>query len=256
MRILLVEDDDRVAAALTDLLRRRGAVVVRAASGAAALRACEVDLVLLDLGLPDMDGNAVCRALRRASDVPIIAVTARAEERDRVLGLRTGADDYVVKPFSSAELLARIEAVLRRSARPATTDSVGRPRRTEPAPGAQLEVDAGRRPEDAARPGDVLRAGDLLVDADARRVSLDGAPVQLSRKEFDVLLVLARARGAVCAREEILHQVWGATLFGSTRTLDVHVATLRGKLGDPDLVQTVRGVGYRLRTDPDRAQSP
>ena len=225
MRILLVEDDDRVAAALRDLLRRRGAVVVRAATGAAALEAGAVDLVLLDLGLPDMDGIAVCRALRRASQVPIIAVTARAEERDRVVGLRTGADDYVVKPYSSAELLARIEAVLRRSSRS----------------GAMLVEE----PVAPARP--VLRSGSLAVDPYARRVSLSGAPVALSRKEFDVLLVLAQARGAVCSREEILDRVWGATLFGSTRTLDVHVATLRAKLGDTHLVETVRGVGYRLR---------
>ncbi len=228
MRILLVEDDDRVAAALGDLLRRRGAVVTRAATGAAALDAAAVDLVLLDLGLPDMDGIAVCRALRRTSDVPIIAVTARAEERDRVVGLRTGADDYVVKPYSSAELLARIEAVVRRSSRT----------------GAALVE------ERVVEPRTVLRSGALVVDADARRVSLSGVPVVLSRKEFDVLLVLAQAGGAVCPREEILDRVWGATLFGSTRTLDVHVATLRAKLGDSHLVETVRGVGYRLRAEP------
>ena len=227
MRVLLVEDDDRVAAALADLLRRHGALVTRAASGAEALAAGEVDLVLLDLGLPDMDGTAVCRALRRASDVPIIAVTARAEERDRVLGLRTGADDYVVKPYSSAELLARIEAVLRRSARPAAASALPQPV-AEPAPEA-------------------VRWDAVVVDLAARRVRVGGADVRLSRKEFDVLRVLVGARGAVCTREQLLDEVWGATLFGSTRTLDVHIATLRGKLGDPDLVQTVRGVGYRLR---------
>ncbi len=232
MRVLLVEDDDRMAAALADLLRRHGALVTRAASGAQALAAAEVDLVLLDLGLPDMDGTAVCRALRRTSDVPIIAVTARAEERDRVLGLRTGADDYVVKPYSSAELLARMQAVLRRSARTATAPA--------PAPTAPT---APAAPSD----GELVRWDSLVVDVAARRVQVSDADVRLSRKEFDVLRVLAGARGAVCTRERLLDEVWGATLFGSTRTLDVHIATLRGKLGDPGLVETVRGVGYRLR---------
>ena len=227
MRILLVEDDDRVAAALTDLLRRRGAVVVRAATGAAALEAGAVDLVLLDLGLPDMDGIAVCRALRRASQVPIIAVTARAEERDRVVGLRTGADDYVVKPYSSAELLARIEAVLRRSARPPAATVLPQP-----------------VPEPDPEP---VRWDGVVVDPGGRRVTVDGTDVRLSRKEFELLRVLLGARGAVCTRERLLDEVWGAALFGSTRTLDVHIGTLRSKLGDPDLVETVRGVGYRLR---------
>ncbi len=172
-----------------------------------------------------MDGTAVCRALRRASEVPIIAVTARTEERDRVLGLRAGADDYVVKPYSSVELLARIEAVLRRSARPAAA-----PPRT------------AREAE-----SEVVRWDGVLVDLAARRVRVADADVRLSRKEFDVLRVLVGARGAVCTREQLLDEVWGATLFGSTRTLDVHIATLRGKLGDPELVETVRGVGYRLR---------
>ncbi len=228
MRVLLVEDDDRVAAALTDVLRRHGVLVVRVATGREALAGHDVDLVLLDLGLPDVDGTAVCRALRRQGDVPIIAVTARTAERDRVGGLRAGADDYVVKPYSTAELLARMEAVLRRST-PAT-----RPGATAPLPA---------QPRTEAR----LRMGDLELDLDARRVRVSGAEVRLSRKEFDVLAVLAGARGAVCPRELILDRVWGATLFGSTRTLDVHVATLRAKLGDADLVETVRGIGYRMR---------
>ena len=235
MRVLLVEDDDRVAAALADLLRRHGALVTRAASGAEALAAAEVDLVLLDLGLPDMDGTAVCRALRRTSDVPIIAVTARAEERDRVLGLRTGADDYVVKPYSSAELLARIEAVLRRSARPAA---------------------AAAAPAGAGRGAGGRAVGRRRGRPRRATVQVAGADVRLSRKEYDVLRVLLGARGAVCTREQLLDEVWGATLFGSTRTLDVHIATLRGKLGDPELVETVRGVGYRLRAPAVPAGAP
>ena len=207
MRVLVVEDDDRVAAALTDLLRRRGAVVTRAATGEQALAAGEVDVVLLDLGLPDMDGTAVCRALRRASDVPILAVTARAG--------------------GSAELLARIEAVLRRSARPAAASVL---------------------PQPAAEPDpELVHLDGVVVDLAARRVTVDEADARLSRKEFDLLRVLLAARGAVCTRERLLDEVWGATLFGSTRTLDVHIATLRSKLGSPDLVETVRGVGYRLR---------
>ena len=226
MRVLLVEDDDRVAAALTDVLRRHGVLVVRVSSGQQALAAHPVDLVLLDLGLPDMDGLAVCRALRRLVDVPIIAVTARGDERDRIAGLRAGADDYVVKPYSSAELLARMEAVLRRSHR-----------------GAHR----GPAVAEEAVPVQAIRLGGLEIDLSARRVVLAGVELRLSRKEFDLLAVLAGASGAVCSREVILDRVWGATLFGSTRTLDVHVATLRAKLGDPELVETVRGVGYRLR---------
>ena len=226
VRVLLVEDDDRVAAALTDVLRRHGVLVVRVSSGEQALAAHAVDLVLLDLGLPDMDGLAVCRALRRTVDVPIIAVTARGDERDRVAGLRAGADDYVVKPYSSAELLARMEAVLRRVHR-----------------GAQPVLVAPEQPG----PAQVIRLGGLEIDPGARRATLSGAELKLSRKEFDLLAVLAGAQGGVCSREVILDRVWGATLFGSTRTLDVHVATLRAKLGDPELVETVRGFGYRLR---------
>ena len=231
MRVLLVEDDDRVAAALGDVLRRHGVLVHRVSSGRAALSAHRVDLVLLDLGLPDIDGLAVCRALRRVVDVPIIAVTARAEEHERIAGLRAGADDYVVKPYSSAELLARMEAVLRRSHR--ARPEAGPSPVAEPQPVASAPV---------------VRLGALEVDPDARRATLSGAELKLSRKEFDLLAVLAVAHGAVCSRELLLDRVWGATIFGSTRTLDVHVATLRAKLGDPDLVETVRGVGYRMRS--------
>jgi DNA-binding response OmpR family regulator len=216
MRVLLVEDDVRVAAALENSLRRRGYQMLRAATAAEALAAPPVDLVLLDLGLPDRDGLDVCRELRRRGDVAIIAVTARAEERDRVAGLRTGADDYVVKPFGLAELEARIEAVMRRAGRAGTS----------PAP---------------------LTVGPLTVDLGAHRVTLGGVEVALTRKEFDLLVALARRPGAVVSRERLLAEVWHTTWAGNVHTVEVHLASLRGKLGDPTLIQTVRGVGYRLR---------
>lgn len=218
MRVLLVEDDVSVAGAMESALRRRGYDVVRAATVAEALAAPSVDLVLLDLGLPDGDGIEVCRELRRRDDhVAIIAVTARGEERDRVIGLRIGADDYVVKPYSMAELQARMDAVLRRVAR-------------------------------AAPPTPVLEAGPLRLDQETRRVTVDGAEVMLTRKEFELLTVLARGAGSVVSRDRLLMEVWRTTFAGG-HTLEVHIGSLRSKLGRPDLVQTVRGVGYRLRTD-------
>ena len=218
MRVLLVEDDVRVAGALETALRRRGYDLLRAGTAAEALAAPPVDLVLLDLGLPDGDGLEVCRELRRRGDVAIIAVTARAEERDRIDGLRIGADDYVVKPFGMAELQARIDAVMRRAAR------------------------------SAARQGAVT-VGPLTIDLDAHRVTSDGTEISLTRKEYDLLAALARRAGAVVTRDQLLADVWQTTWVGSPHTVEVHVASLRGKLGDPALVQTVRGVGYRLRTD-------
>jgi DNA-binding response OmpR family regulator len=218
MRVLLVEDDVRVAGALETALRRRGYDLLRAGTAAEALAAPPVDLVLLDLGLPDGDGLDVCRELRRRGDVAIIAVTARAEERDRIAGLRIGADDYVVKPFGMAELQARIDAVMRRAAR------------------------------SAVRQGEV-KVGPLVIDLDAHRVTTEGAEIALTRKEYDLLAALARRAGAVVTRDQLLADVWQTTWVGSPHTVEVHVASLRGKLGDPALVQTVRGVGYRLRTD-------
>lgn len=219
MRVLLVEDDDRVARALTGALRRRGVHVVRESRGEDALRHREIDLVLLDLGLPDMDGLDVCRSLRRSSGVPVIAVTARGEEHQRVRGLRSGADDYVVKPFGIEELVARMEAVVRRA------------RAAPPSP-------AGPEPT-------VLAVDGVCVDLDRREVTVDGQPVELTRKEFDVLAVLLREPGVV-SRDRLVGEVWQTTWAGTSRSLDVHVASLRRKLGRPDLVQTVRGVGYRL----------
>ncbi|RKR92427.1 DNA-binding response OmpR family regulator [Micromonospora pisi] len=216
MRILLVEDDSRVAAAMASALTRRGFDIEQASTAAAALAAAPCDLVLLDLTLPDGDGVEVCRTLRqRSAQLGIIAVTARGEERDRVLGLRVGADDYVVKPFSMAELHARIEAVLRRGAH-------------------------------AAAPRTVIEAGRIRIDVTARSAEVDGEAVALTRKEFDILMSLARQPGLVVPRDRILLDVWQTTWTGR-HTVEVHVGSLRAKLGDPGLVETVRGVGYRLR---------
>ncbi|MDH2388963.1 response regulator transcription factor [Streptomyces sp. HNM0663] len=230
MHILLVEDDNRVADALTGSLRRNGYEVWRAANAAEALAAPAADLVLLDLGLPDRDGIEVCRELRARGRVPVIAVTARGGEPDRVRGLRSGADDYVVKPFSAAELLARIEAVLRRS--------------------------MPQRAEDDR----LVTVDGLEIDLRRRTVTLDGQPVPLTRKEFDVLAVLVRADGAAVSRDRIIVEVWHTTYDGMSRTLDVHMANLRGKLGRAGgVVRTVRGVGYRLAaaygTAPDAASA-
>jgi len=217
MRILLVEDDRRVSAVMTTMLQKRGYAVEHAATVTAALEAAPCDLVLLDLNLPDGDGLDVCRALRaRNEHLGIIAVTARGEERDRVTGLRTGADDYVVKPFSMAELHARIEALLRRTVRQA------------PVPATVAEV------------------GPIRIDLAARTVEVSGVAANLTRKEFDILASLARRPGEALSRERIMLDVWQTTWSGK-HTLEVHVASLRTKLGDPGLVQTVRGVGYRLR---------
>jgi DNA-binding response OmpR family regulator len=216
MRVLLVEDDDAIAEPLASGLARYGFQVSRVRTGAEALAAPSHDVVLLDLGLPDMDGIDVCRRLRATSAVPIIVLTARSEEVDRVLGLELGADDYVVKPFGFRELVARIRAVTRR-ARP----TVG------PVEGPQ-------------------QLGRVELDRRQRLVRLDGAEVTLTVKEFDLLALLAEDPGAVFAREQILEQVWDPHWFGPTKTLDVHVASLRKKLGDPGWIETVRGVGFRL----------
>jgi DNA-binding response OmpR family regulator len=230
MHVLLVEDDDRVARALRSALLRHGYEVTHAGNAGAAMAGAAPDspsfakpsLILLDLGLPDLDGVEVCRRLRTKSNVPIIVVTARGDEGARVVGLRAGADDYVVKPFGIAELLARMEAVLRRSG--------------------------------ATAPFTAIDAADVHIDLARRTVSVAGQEVILTRKEFDLLAALARHRGAVVGRRDLLTIVWGTTWTGSSRTLDVHVATLRAKLGRPALIQTVRGVGYRLVVDPRPAR--
>ncbi|MGD0166365.1 MAG: response regulator transcription factor [Gaiellaceae bacterium] len=216
MRILVVEDEDAIAEPLVAGLQREGFEVEWAATGEQALAAAEADVVLLDLRLPDIDGYTVCRRLRERSQVPIIMVSARGEEVDRVVGLELGADDYVVKPFGLRELMARIRAVSRRAS-----------------PQAPLD---GR-----------LQVGDLLVDTRARRALLGGRELQLTAKEFDLLAALAAEPGAAVTRRSLFEHVWESHWFGSTKTIDVHVASLRRKLGDPGWIETVRGVGFRLR---------
>jgi DNA-binding response OmpR family regulator len=220
VHILLVEDDDRVAAALRPALHRHGITTTRLARGRVAVdHLAGVDVVLLDLGLPDVDGVDVCRAIRTVSEVPVIVVSARGEVDDRILGLHSGADDYLVKPYDIGELVARVHAVLRRRA---------------PVVPAAGEGD------------EVVTVDEVVVDLQRHCVTVADRPVSLTRKEFQVLALLAAARGAVCTRSRIVAEVWGRSWPGANRTLDVHVATLRTKLGRPELVQTVRGVGYRL----------
>ena len=218
VHLLLVEDDDAIAAPMARGLEREGFTVTRAVTGVAALAASGYDLVLLDLGMPDMDGFAICHQLRARSEVPIIVVTARGDEADRVVGLELGADDYLVKPFGFRELVARIRAVSRRVGG-RTTD----------------ESDA-----------DVHTIGALTIDVRTHRVMMDGEELALTPKEFDLLALLAEEPGALFERTTILERVWDPHWYGPTKTLDVHVATLRKKLGNPKWVETVRGVGFRL----------
>jgi DNA-binding response OmpR family regulator len=218
MRLLVVEDEDSIATPLADGLRREGFDVERVATGADALAAPEPDLVLLDLRLPDMDGYAVAREMRARSRVPIIMLTARGEEVDRVVGLEIGADDYVVKPFGLRELVARINAVMRR---------VGD------------ATDDGDGPEE-------LRAGRLVMSTRTHRVTMGDDELHLTPREFEILSMLMADPGAVVSRDDLLRRLWGTTWAVQTKAIDVHVSSLRRKLGDPAWVETVRGVGFRL----------
>lgn len=218
--MLLIEDDDAIADGILDALKHAGFEGVRANSGADGLAIVAeggTDLVLLDLGLPDLDGVEVCRRIRAESSVPVIVVSARNEEFHRVLALEMGADDFLVKPFGFRELTARVRAVARRSAQP-----------------------------DAAAASGVRSFGPLTVDARARRVLLGDDEVHLTAKEFELLDYLAGDPGAVLRRADILRDVWGVTWYGTTKTLDAHVAAIRKKLGDPSWIEAVRGVGFRF----------
>ncbi len=214
--VLLVEDEENLASLVRAYLEKEGYHVISATSGAEALRAVEgepVRLVVLDLNLPDMDGLDVCRQIRTRSSVPVVMLTARDEEPDRLAGLETGADDYIGKPFSPRELVARMKAVLRR---------------TE------------RDPEE-----EELVLGDVLLRRSAREVGVAGEPVELRPKEFDLLACLMQNRGAVLSRDVLLERVWGFDYAGGTRTVDVHVAQLRRKLGRPDLIRTDPRLGLQ-----------
>ncbi|PRX92374.1 response regulator transcription factor [Allonocardiopsis opalescens] len=217
MRILLVEDDDGVSAAIGEFLEANGHTVLRLRFGADALiRHRSGELVLLDLGLPDLDGLDVLRKLRRVTDMPILVLTARSDERSVIRGLRLGADDYLTKPIRSGEMLARIDAVARRAA---------------------ARVSA---------PPSELRVSDVRIELATRRVFVGGTRVELTGKEFDVLVSLASRQGAAVSREQVLDEVWGTAYVGGSRSLDVHMAQLRQKTGRPGLFHTIRGFGYRL----------
>ncbi len=220
MEILLVEDDASIAASVIDGLTSSAIVVEHVADGASALKASaakKFDLILLDLGLPDMDGQDVCKSIRATSDVPIIILSARSEEIDRVLALEFGADDFMVKPFGMRELVARIRAVVRRSSSDEHSANV-----------IAQEI------------------GNLSIDRRTQKVSLDGEHIYLTAKEFELLAYLATDPGAIYRRADIMNEVWDTNWYGTTKTVDAHVAALRKKLGNPDWIEAVRGVGFRL----------
>jgi two-component system, OmpR family, response regulator RegX3 len=230
--ILLIEDEASIADPLAAALRKEGFDVQtaeNAASGLEAFRTRPPDLVLLDVMLPDGDGKDVLRAIRGSSRVPVVMLTARGEEMDRVLGLELGADDYVTKPFSAAELVARMRAVLRRS-----------------------------EPAEAAGTVPILEIGDVSMNLETHRVTRGGEEVDLTVKEFELLRVLLEHAGKVVRRQALVGEVWDPSWFGSTKTVDVHVSALRRKLGDdpndPRYVHTVRGVGFRFSSDAELAE--
>jgi DNA-binding response OmpR family regulator len=214
--VLLVEDEPSVGELVSSYLTRDGYRVIWVRTGEDALVELErhqLRIVLLDIGLPGMDGFDVCRAIRLKSKVPILMLTARDEEPDTVVGLEVGADDYVTKPFSPRELAARIKAILRR---------------TDPAP-------------DQA----VLALGDVVLNRESHEVTVAGDPIELTAKEFDLLAFFLSNPGAMLSRDQLLDRVWGMEYPGGTRTVDVHIAQLRRKLGRPDLIKTLRGAGYK-----------
>jgi DNA-binding response OmpR family regulator len=224
--IVVVDDEPNIADLVDLYLARDGFRVLKAATGEAGLAAIKTHrprLVVLDIGLPDIDGLEVCRRLRQTTQIPVIFLTARDSEVDRVLGLELGGDDYLTKPFSPAELLARVKAVLRR-------------------------VDGGGSPE-------VVQAGPVTIDCARREVLIDEAPVEFTTKEFDLLRFLAERPGLALSRQQILDGVWGYDWFGDARTVDVHIAQVRKKLGDRVTITTIRGVGYRLESSRPAAAS-
>jgi DNA-binding response OmpR family regulator len=220
MRVLVVEDDPSVAAGIIDGLSNANMDLQHVDTGGKALAAVgtfDPDIILLDLGLPDMDGTDVCKTIRLTSAVPIIVVSARDDEIDRVVALEMGADDYVVKPFGMRELVARIRAVTRRT--------------------GAVETDA---------PAPERAFGPLSIDLRAQRVVLSGEEIYLTPKEFQLLAYLSEDPGAVFRRAEILHDIWDTNWYGTTKTLDAHIAAIRKKLGNPGWIESVRGVGFRF----------
>ncbi|MEU9054515.1 response regulator transcription factor [Streptomyces sp. NPDC048384] len=304
IRVLLIEDDETIAEPLAEGLGHFGLTVDHVTTGAEGLRRPYGDVVLLDLGLPDMDGIDVCRGIRRVSDVPVIILSARGEEADRVLGLELGADDYLAKPFSVRELVARVRAVTRRTQR---TEAAAEPSGVAAPAGMAASVDmtapldmaasvergrtealverlrteaaassAGTRPPappspppaplsretapgpayEESAPSPSYAPGPLVVDRRTRQVWVGEVPVTLTPKEFELLALLTEDPGAVYSRQQILDRVWDPHYEGPTKTLDVHVAALRRKLGHPAWIQTLRGVGFRLavQTEPGGPQ--
>jgi DNA-binding response OmpR family regulator len=226
--VLVVEDEASIASFVSLYLKNAGYSVRTAATGTEALSqvmANAPNLIVLDLNLPDIDGIEVCRRIRKTADLPIIMLTARDEDVDKIIGLEVGADDYLTKPFNPRELVARVKSVLRR----ATPD--------------RKELESA-----------VIRHGDLTVDAGRREVRVDDEEVQLAPKEFDLLWELLDHRGLVLTRDQLLERVWGYTFAGDTRTVDVHVRQLRRKLGDASPIVTVWGVGYKV--SPAREPAP
>ena len=221
--ILIVEDEQSIASFVSLYLKNAGYGVRAVTTGAGALNAVATEmpaLIILDLNLPDMDGVEICRRIRKGSDVPILMLTARDEDVDKIIGLEVGADDYLTKPFNPRELVARVKSVLRRST-------------------------ADRRIDE----GDELRHGDLVINSGRREVLVGDDEIQLAPKEFDLLWELLDHRGIVLTRDQLLERVWGYTFAGDTRTVDVHVRQIRRKLGDASPIVTVWGVGYKVATD-------
>ena len=221
--ILVVEDETSIASFVALYLKNAGYGVKAATTGSAALNALAAEspaLIILDLNLPDMDGIEICRRVRKSSDVPILMLTARDEDVDKIIGLEVGADDYLTKPFNPRELVARVKSVLRRSS-----------------------------PDRRREEGDELRHGELVINAGRREVLVGDDEIQLAPKEFDLLWELLDHRGLVLTRDQLLERVWGYTFAGDTRTVDVHVRQIRRKLGDASPIVTVWGVGYKVAQD-------
>ena len=224
--VLVVEDEASIASFVALYLKNAGYSVTTAATGSEALTKFSSEqpsLIVLDLMLPDIDGIEICRRIRKTSDVPILMLTARDEDVDKIIGLEVGADDYLTKPFNPRELVARVKSILRRAT-----------------------------PERKERESEVIQHGDLVVDAGRREVKVSGEEIQLAPKEFDLLWELLDHRGLVLTRDQLLERVWGYTFAGDTRTVDVHVRQLRRKLGDASPIVTVWGVGYKVSPARDK----